>query len=360
MSHSRRRSVMYLLVAGLAGAVAVAAASAGASRLAANPASTYTGPESKLPKGYPVPTLKAGLHPTVALEIVANNESGVGEADGAKAQAKKLGINLKILYDNATVDTQVSNMNTAIADKVNAIILYPLDPSTLGPELAKAQAAGIKVFAVDATKAGQPLDKAYVSTILFNRDEAAYLQVQEMSQLKPHAKIVVMNFAGPVAALHYYMSRVRFYAKQAGLTILGEQDNATDDVAGGQTAMNVLLGKYPSIDGIIAYNDPSALGAEAAARAAGRSLIAIGQNGGSDARAGVASGQEAASIFVNTPAQAAQFLNGIYDLMENPKTVLPRVVAVPPGLITKATLNSVPSYDSEVSKIENSKGLAVP
>lgn len=353
----RRRSMTYLVAAVLT-ALAVVAAATGASM--PNPASSYTGPESKLPTGYPVPTLKSSLHPKVALLVVANNESGVGEADGAKAQAKKLGIDLTILYDNAAVDTQVSDLNTAIADKVNAIVVYPLDPATLGPELSKAKAAGIKVFAVDATTATQPLNAAFVSTILFNRDEAAYLQVQEMAQLKPHAKIVVMNFAGPVTALEYYMSRVRYYAKQAGLTILGEQDNATDDVAGGQTAMNVLLGKYPDIDGIIAYNDPSALGAEAAARAAGRSLIAIGQNGGSDARAGVASGQEAASVFINTPAQAAQFLNGIYDLLENPSIKLPRVVAVPPYLMTKANLSQAPSYTSDVEAIQSSKSLAVP
>jgi ribose transport system substrate-binding protein len=238
--------------------------------------------------------------------------------------------------------------------------VYPLDPATLKPELAKAKAAGIKVFAVDATTASAPLASSYVSTILFNRDEAAFLQVQKMKQLKPHAKIVLINFAGPVTALEYYISRVRYWAKKAGLDVLGEQDNPTDDVTGGQGAMNGLLGKFPNIDGLIAYNDPSALGAQAAARAAGRKIIVIGQNGGSDARQGVASGQETASVFVNTPAQGANFMNGIYDLVENPSIKLPRVVAVPPALMTKATLASVPSYDAVVHQIQSSSSLAVP
>jgi ribose transport system substrate-binding protein len=293
--------------------------------------------------------------------VVANNESNVGEVNAVRAQAKKLGVEVTILYDNANVDKQVTDFNTALAKKVDAIVFYPLDPKALGPSIAQAQKKGVKLFATDAVWGNLPVPAGITSVMLFNRDRAAYMQAQEMAKLKPHAKIVVMNFGGaPVPALAYYTSRAKYWAAQAGLTVLGEQDNPTDDVAGAQQAMSALLGKFSNIDGIIAYNDPSALGAYAAARSAGRMIIAIGQNGGSDARSGVQHGQEAASVFINTPAEGVNFLNGIYDLMANPSVKLPPELAPLPALMTKDTLNSVPSYEKAVAEIQSSSSLAPP
>src|SRR5207248_2421261 len=126
-------------------------------------------------------------------------------------------------------------------------------------QLAAARKKGVTVLATDAIHAGQALPPVYTSTIIFNRDESAYLQVQEMARLKPHAKIVLIGLAFPVPALEYYISRVRLWAKKFGLTVLGRGDNRTDDAAGGEQAMNGLLGRFASFDGVIAYNDPSAL-----------------------------------------------------------------------------------------------------
>jgi ribose transport system substrate-binding protein len=321
----------------------------------------YNGVEAKAPPGYPVPTLKAGLHPTVAFLDVSNNEEGVAQADSAKAQAKKLGEKLILLFDNANVDKQVTDFNTALADGAKVIMYYPLDPKALGPSIARATKSGVKLLATDAAWGNLPLPTGLTSVMLNDRDQAAYMQVQQFSKLKPHAKIVIMNYGGaPVPALAYYISRVKYWSKIAGLTILGEQDNPTDDVAGGQQAMTALLSKYPDLDGIIAYNDPSALGANAAARARGKKIIAIGQNGGSDARTGIQHGQETASVYINAPVQVVQLLNAAYDLVANPSVSLPPRVEVPPALLTQSSLSSVPSFEQGVSAIQSSQSLGPP
>ena len=94
--------------------------------------------------------------------------------------------------------------------------------------------------------------------------------------------------------------------------MLGRGDNPSDNESGGEQAMNGLLGKYPDIDGVLAYNDPSALGAAAASRANGRKIAAIGLNGGSDGRAGVEHGRTAATIQNDYPAQLVTLIDGIY------------------------------------------------
>ena len=125
----------------------------------------------------------------------------------------------------------------------------------------------------------------------------AFLQVQALAKaVDPHAKVGLVGIGAPVPALKYLNQREAFYAKKAGMTVLGTQDNPTDDVTGGEKAGNGLIQRYSDMDAVIGYNDPSAIGAVIAARGAGRKLIAIGLNGTSDGIAGVRSGQLAATV----------------------------------------------------------------
>jgi ribose transport system substrate-binding protein len=309
----------------------------------------YTGPESKVAHGYPVPKTGKGI--SVGFEAVANNESNTTEIAGAKKWAKKLGVNLIVLYDNVSVDKQVTNFTQLLSQGVKAIVLYPLDPKTLRGQLAQAKKQKVAVIAFDAVQAGQPVPADYTSVMLFNRDQSAFMQVQEMARVKPHAKIVILGLAIPVPALEYYVSRVRFWAPKFGLTVLGRADNPTDDAAGGERGMTGALGRFPDVEGVIAYNDPTALGAVSAARSQGKKIVAIGLNGGSDGRIGVKTGRLAATVQINTVQQAIETVNAGVDYAQGVKN-LPRIVAVPPILITKANADTVPTLDQEVAAIK--------
>ena len=73
---------------------------------------------------------------------LAANESLQYMQKGAVAQAKALGCKIITLDDALNVDKQVSNMQQLLAQKVNAIIFYPLDPKATTPVLAQAKKAG--------------------------------------------------------------------------------------------------------------------------------------------------------------------------------------------------------------------------
>ncbi len=336
-----------LVAAAVAGAAFAFSTLAGA----ASSGAPYTGPEGKLPSTFGNVTIKKGANVTIGFQVVADNEANVAAVKLAKLEAKRLGVKLVILYNHVSPDTQVTDFDQMIVQKVNAIIFYPLDPKAVRPSVAKSRKAGITLWAEDAILPGQPVPPDLDVVMISGRDHQAYLQVKEMARLKPHAKVVVIGLGIPVAALEYYVKRVYYWAPKFGLTVLGRGDNPTDNEAGGEKAMDGLLGKFPSIDGVIAYNDPSALGAVAAARASSRKVIAIGLNGGSDARLGVKSGRLTATVQVDWPGIVTTLMDGAYIHATQPSRKLPRLLLANLVLVNRQNLDKVPSWGDEIKQL---------
>ena len=63
--------------------------------------------------------------------------------------------------------------------------------------------------------------------------------------------------------------------KDSKFTYLGRVDNQSDDAEGGRQAVEQALIKYPKVDAIVAYNDPTALGAYSAVSARGKINIKV-------------------------------------------------------------------------------------
>ena len=138
------------------------------------------------------------------------------------------------------------------------------------------------------------------------RDIQAYLQADAMRLANKGGQIGLIGIGFPVPALKYLTSRESFYAKKNGLTVVGTQDNPSDDVTGGEKAANGLLQRYPDMNGVIGYNDPSALGAATAARGVGGQLVIVGLNGSSDGLAAVKGGRIAATVRVDPVGWGSQ------------------------------------------------------
>jgi ribose transport system substrate-binding protein len=343
-------------------AVAVFALAVGVSlSLAASTASTtsipgYHGAEASLPNSFPKPTLKSGTSCTVGFQNpLAANESLQYFQKAAVAQAKAFGCKIIVLDDALSPDKQVSNMQQLLAQGAQAIIFYPLDPKATLPVLAQAKKKGVPVVAIDATFGNPKLAVApgIVTQVWQGRDIMAFLQVQALKAVKPHAKIGLIGIGAPVPALKYLNQREAHYAKAAGMTVLGTQDNPSDDVTGGEKAGNGLIQRYSNMDAVIAYNDPSAMGAVTAARGAGRKLTVIGLNGTSDGIAGVRSGQLAATVQGAPVDLGIQSVTAAYDLITKQHLPLAKVVVEPPRIVTKATVDKIKDWNAQIASISN-------
>lgn len=327
-----------------------AAAASGATSLSAQ----YNGAEAQLPHLYPQPAIKPGFKFTVGfLNPLAANESLLAEQNAIAATAKRLGGTMIAKDDQLSVNKQVSDFKQLLAQHVSAIIVQPIDPKSLGPALAQAKAANVPVVGVDVTAApAEQLPSGFTTEVLSGRDTQAYLLSRAMAAANPHGQVGVIGIGAPVVALKYLVQRINYWSKLAGLTVLGEADNPSDDVAGGQSAGSSLLGRYSALNGVIAYNDPSALGAVAAARTSGRHIVAVGNNGGSDGIAGVEGGRLAATFQINSVGEGYNSVIAAYDAVTQQHLPLAPKTIAPPHPVTKANVAQVKTWPQQIAIIQ--------
>ena len=120
----------------------------------------YTGVEASLPTTYKTPAKKGGSCTIGFQNPIAGNETLHTLQLAVVAQAKVFGCKVIALDDRTTPDKQVSNMQQLIAQKVNAIIFYPLDPKATVPVLKQAKSKGIPVVAIDGTFGSRTASRA--------------------------------------------------------------------------------------------------------------------------------------------------------------------------------------------------------
>lgn len=351
----RIRGLARVLVVAAAGAAVLAATATAAPNRIPVPAG-YTGPEAKLPTEFPTPTKKAGTKCTIGFQnpIAANETLGFWQK-AVVAQGKALGCKVITLDDKLSPDQQVTNMQQLLAQHVNAIIFYPLDPKATVPVLKQAKKQGVPVIATDATfgspKATAPYLPYIAAQVWQARDIQAYQQCAELAKEKPGAKLGLIGIGAPVPALKYLTQRQSFWCKKRGISVLGEQDNPSDDVTGGEKAANGLLQRFSDMNAIIGYNDPSAVGAATAARGSGRQIVSIGVNGSSDGIAAIKAGREAATSQVDCVGWGVQQVYAAYDLITKQHLPLPKIIVRPSVLITKANVGRVKSWAAQVKAI---------
>ena len=313
----------------------------------------YRGVESTLPTSYKRPAVKAGTKCTIGFQNpVGANETLSYLQKAIVKQAAAFKCKVIALDDKGSPDTQVSNMQQLLAQKANVIIFYPLDPKATQPVLKQAKSKGVPVLAIDATFGSPKLPAPNITTQVWQgRDTQAYIQAKAMAAANKSGKIGLIGIGIPVPALKYLNQREAFYAKQNGLTVVGTQDNPSDDVTGGEKAANGLLQRYPDMNGVIGYNDPSAVGAATAARGAGREIVSVGLNGSSDGIAAVKTGRIAATVQVDPVGWGSQLVFASYNLITKQNLPLPKIIVRPATLITQANVDSSPSWNTQLKAI---------
>lgn len=349
ITRSRTAALLLVVCASLMAGVAASSAGTPVPR-------GYHGAEASLPTAYAKPAKKAGTKCTIGFQNPsAQNETLSSWQKAVQAEAKVYGCKVIALDDKLSPDQQVTNMQQLLAQKVNVIIFYPLDPKATVPVLKQAKAKGVPVLAVDGTfgspKATAPYLPYIASQVWQGRDIQAYIQMQELAKETPHAKVGLIGIGAPVPALKYLTQRQAYWAKKFGLTVVGSADNPTDDVAGGQTAANGLLQRYSQMNAIVGYNDPSAIGAYTASRGVGRKLTLIGCNGSSDGLAAIKGGREAATVQVDVVGWGVQQVYAAYSLITKQHVNLPKIIVRPSLLITKANIGTAKSWADQIKAI---------
>ena len=193
-------------------------------------------------------------------------------AKGAEFEAKKTNPNVKLLTFGYDYDLgkQVNQIDNFIAAGVDLILLNPGDVKALKPAITKAQAAGIKVVAVDTFADGAD---AAVTTDNVQAGQIACQYFIDKLGMKgnviiengPQVSSVVDRVNGCKAAL----------AKAPDMKLLSSDQDGKGQRDAGLTVMKSLLTRFPKVDAIFTINDPQALGSNLAAKQLNRTDMII-------------------------------------------------------------------------------------
>ena len=224
---------------------------------------------------------------------VLSNPNQQAIAHGEDLAAKQEGWTVKHLDANLSPSKQVSDVDTFINLGVKGIITWTLDPGTVAAAYKRALAKNIPIVDFGST--------SNVTATVY--DERGYgcsmgdKAATYISSRIPKAKVLVVG-GPPVPSITNYTNCFIKAAKAQGLVVQEVQYNVNDTAATAQPIVQSMLTKYPDTQAIWCYNDPSALGAGAVVKSAGKTvwsgsgkgIIIEGANGSADAAAGIKQG----------------------------------------------------------------------
>ncbi|WP_151705383.1 ABC transporter substrate-binding protein [Nitrincola alkalilacustris] len=217
-------------------------------------ADTATSPERQLTIGVSV----SDLGNPYFSRLVQGAERKAAELTGGQAQV----LLVSSAYD---VQRQTQQLDLFIQQGVDMILLSAAAYDAFDAVIARAQAAGIKVLAVDVRARGAD------ATVTTDNLQAGHIACDHLArQLQGSGEVVILN-GPPVSSI---IERVQGCREALQLfpdiTLLSSDRNSGGSLEGGVEAMTHLLLEHPQIKGVFAINDPAALGAEMAGQLANR------------------------------------------------------------------------------------------
>ena len=192
---------------------------------------------------------------------------------------------------------QINQIEDLIVQRIDAIFLNPVDWQAIRPALQALNRANIPIINFDAEVYDMNLVTAYAGSDNFN---AGYVCGVDLVRRFPNG--------GPIAILESpTMNSVRDRIDGFEHAIMGRgfdivfRRDALGDLPTAMRHTEDMLIAHPNVIAIMGGNDPTALGALAALRAAGRTdIIIYGVDGSPEAKAAIAEG----SPFVGSGAQS--------------------------------------------------------
>ncbi|RUY08432.1 MAG: ABC transporter [Mesorhizobium sp.] len=261
----------------------------------------------------------------------------VATIKGIEDAAKKINPKVEVTSVSADYDLnkQVSQIDSFIAAGVDVIMLNAVDAKAIAPAVKKAQAAGIVVAAFDVSAPGADV------TVMTNNVKAGEEACQYLvDHTGGKGNYVILNGPASSSILERVKGCKNVLAQHADIKVLSDDQNAEGSRDGGLKVFQSLLTRFDKIDAVFAINDPTAIGAQLAAKQLNRSeFIITAVDGAPDIEKEFASGTSMikASASQDPYVMAGQSLTMAADVLAGKKPAEPTVL-LDPKLITAENL----------------------
>ncbi|MFF7734547.1 substrate-binding domain-containing protein [Streptomyces sp. NPDC007984] len=143
------------------------------------------------------------------------------QAHGLEVEAKRQGY--KVITTDANVDPgkQISDVETMLQRGIDALVIWPLDATSIQPELDRVRAAGIPVVVHDTAS-----DGPYFTNLDYADHQAAYEAAEYLAELNgPGSSAVAVLGPETIETFRERNAGFREGAEAAGLKILDAQTN---------------------------------------------------------------------------------------------------------------------------------------
>jgi erythritol transport system substrate-binding protein len=304
------------------------AATAAASSAAASPSAAAAGGDGKL------------------IAIITPSPDNVffkAEAEAAKAKAEELGYETLVISHDDDPAKQSQAIDTAISRQASAIVLDNAGADATIEALKKAKDAGIPSFLIDREINATGVA---VSQIVSNNYQGATLGAQEFAKLMSNegeyiellGKETDTNAGIRSKGYHSVLDQI------PGLKMVAQQ-SANWDQAEALATTQTLLQANPDVKGIIAGNDTMALGAYAAAKAAGRDdIVVVGFDGSPDVASSILKDEIKATVLQPAAEIAEMAVEQADAYVKNGSTGLDEKQSIDCVLITKDNAGNLQNF----------------
>ena len=232
----------------------------------------------------------------------SNNPWRLAQTASMKGEAEKLGWQLVYTDAAGSAAKQVADVNSMIAQGVDAIFLAPREEKPLIPAVMAAKKAGIPVILLDRN-VDQSLAKAGEDYVTFIGSDFILegKRVAEWLAKAVDGKASIIQLEGTTGsspANDRAKGFVDYIKAYPGMKIVASQtgDFARDK---GRQVAETLLQAHPDATVVYAHNDEMALGAiaaiEAAGKKPGKDIIVVSIDGEKDALQAIIDGKLSAS-----------------------------------------------------------------
>jgi len=241
--------------------------------------------------------------PVIGVSLLnVSNEFIVMLNKAMDAKAKQLGVELIVNDAQRSAERQVQQVESFIAQRVDAIILNPCEVEASSPAVDKAIAAGIPIVNVNSETRSTPT--AFVGS---KDEESGRLAMDYIAnRLSGKGEIVMMHgFMGQAAQIKRDQGAREVLATHPGLKLIAAQTAEWDRAKGISLMENWIQSQGNRINAVFAQNDEMAMGALIALEQAKRKdkVVVVGVDAIADALAAVRDGRLDATVFQDAKGQ---------------------------------------------------------
>lgn len=252
-----------------------------------------------------------------------------------KQQIEKNGDKLITTDPAQDPQKQIDQINDLISQKVDAVFICPVDVKGITPALVALKNAHIPVINYDTAVNDLSMVDTFITTDNYKAGQEVGGDI--VKRFPNGGKLIILD-TPTLAAVNDRINGVKDAIKGHNFTIVAEQ-NGNCNIQTALQVMQDILQQHADADAIIGGNDPMALGALAAVKAANaKKPVIYGIDGSPDAKQQIAAGSQVVGTAAQSPKnEAISMAEAAYKILNGQS--YEKKIAIAPILITKDNLS---------------------